>query len=339
MTEPRRCIYCRSEMSTDDPCGDLVPSKEHIIPWALGGSNGCVTWDASRKQNNELGTLIDAPFLSFLPIAIKRHELRLESQGGVIPPIILKAKSLNNNEPIDVTIDVDGNISYAHQTTVITDVKDRHSEQLVAGSRERVFEILRGMLASAASKNRALYSVSGLQMQTVEDFEPDFVVEETNELKASIALDTSVWIRGICKIVLGLGHVAMGPEWSFGVDGDRFRSILYCDRRDWPHSCLRGFSAGRLPDSVSNVLGITEDVRRKCMHTISVIPGEKECHAALSLFGGEVPEALISLGTERGRLATVNDTMRRGDVVGFRIDPASRQAEKLTVSDLMTALD
>ena len=43
------CIYCRGLLNKNDPPDDMTQSKEHIIPWALGGSNEFVTWDTMSK--------------------------------------------------------------------------------------------------------------------------------------------------------------------------------------------------------------------------------------------------------------------------------------------------
>jgi hypothetical protein len=69
------CIYCRAPLNNNVPPDDMTRSKEHIIQWALGGSEEVVTWDASRKYNNDFGRDIDAPFSNFLPLALKRHQL------------------------------------------------------------------------------------------------------------------------------------------------------------------------------------------------------------------------------------------------------------------------
>jgi hypothetical protein len=315
----------------------MTQSKEHIIPWALGGSNEFVTWDASRKYNNDFGSDIDAPFSNLLPLAIKRHELRIEGQSGAIPPIELKARSLDNGEPLTIVIDVDGNVRFDFAPTVIDDVKKRHTERLVAGPPDRVREILKGMLAKARQKGNTIYSLTGQPMKSIEDFEKLFEIEETELAHASVLMDGDVWVRGICKILLGLGHVVLGPEWSFSADGgDRIRSVLVLDRQHWPQHSLRGFSSGQLPADIARTLGITEAVREGGYHTIAVLPGVEQPRGVVSLFGGRnIPEAMVALGTERGRLASVNETMRPDLRVGVRINPQTRQTTWITIGDLV----
>lgn len=331
-----RCIYCRSELNENDPSDDLTKSKEHIVPWALGGSEQFITWDASRKYNNDLGSDIDAPFMNLLPLAIKRHEFKIKGQGGTIPPIELKARSLDNGEPLTVVIDIDGNVQFNFETTVVDDTKSKYTERLVAGPPDRVHQILTGMLAKAKKKGNTIYSLIGEPMRDIADFTSHFEVEETDLVHASVQIDGETWVRGIFKILLGLGHVVLGPEWTFSMDGgDRIRSVLFLDRKDWPENSLRGFSAGALPDGIAYALGITEAVRNGGHHTIAILPGFEHPTAVVSLFGGNgIPEVMVSLGRERGYLAPVNDILKAGTRIGVRIDPRTRQAKWLTVDEL-----
>jgi hypothetical protein len=331
------CIYCRGVLNENDPPDDMTKSKEHIVQLALGGSEEFTTCDTSKKYNNDFGRDIDAPFLNFLPLAIKRHQLRLKGHSGTFPPIKLRARSLDNGEALTVAIDVDGNISYDFPPTVMADRKLTHTEHLVAGSPERVREILAGMLAKARQRGNTIYSSTGERMSEIADFKRHFEVEETETVRASVLMDGDVWARGIFKILLGLGHVVLGPEWTFSaVGGDRMRSVLVLDREHWPHDSLQGFSSGRLPPDIARTLGITEAVRSAECHTIAVLPGFETVKGVVSLFGGkDVPEAMVTLGSERGRLAPVNETMNPSLRVGVRIDPRSRRCTWLTVSDLV----
>ena len=68
------CIYVpERELNDDRPPNERTKSIEHVVPWAIGGSNGCTIDEVSTKANNDLGTEIDAPFSNLLPIASWRH--------------------------------------------------------------------------------------------------------------------------------------------------------------------------------------------------------------------------------------------------------------------------
>ena len=82
---PNPCIYPPSvTLNRDVPPNDGSSTIEHIIPWAIGGSNSCTVDDASKEANNDLGSSVDAPFSNLLPIAIKRHLIGIEGQSPLI---------------------------------------------------------------------------------------------------------------------------------------------------------------------------------------------------------------------------------------------------------------
>lgn len=319
----------------------MTRSKEHIVQYALGGSDGLTTRDASTKYNGDLGRGIDSYFINLLPLAIKRHMLKLAGQGGAIPPIKWRARSLDNGELATITIHPDYQVDYAFAPVVVDDTKPTHTERLVAGSLDKVQKILAGMLAKAEIQGKHIYSKTGEKIASAQDFAPYFEIEETTEFRASVqAFDFEVWVRGMFKIVLGLGHVILGPDWTFSTDGgDRVRSVLFCDREHWPASSLKGFATGELPPEIRKMIGITSAVRNANQHTLVILPQDSEAVAAISLFGGDgVPETLVSLGSERGNLAPINDMMNPQTRVGVRIDPTTRKTSWITVGDLNNAI-
>lgn len=290
-----QCIYCRSELNDNDPQDDMTRSKEHIVPFALGGSDALSTLDVSKKYNNDFGRDIDAKFINLLPLSIKRHMLHLVGQSGKIPPIVWRAQSLDNNAPSTITIHADGKVDCTFDITKQRIEKSTHDLFSVSGSADKVNSILSGMLSKYTKQDRKIYSVSGEEIKTMDDFSKHYKVEESSNFGASIqAFDFDVWTRGIFKIILGLGHFLLGPEWTFSSDGgDRFRTVLATDRQHWPVHSMRGFTTGELPREIVHVLGITPTVRDQSMHTLAILPYARKTVAVVSLFGGkDVPEAL-----------------------------------------------
>src|SRR5580704_9863083 len=136
-----RCIYSWTELNEDEPPNAATRSKEHIVPWAIGGSNGLVTYDACKKWNRDFGSLIDDPFTNTLPIAIKRHELKIKGKSGTIPPIVWQLRSTENNEPANLVITADGNISFTVGPVVIDEEHSKFTKRLVTGSPDIVKRI------------------------------------------------------------------------------------------------------------------------------------------------------------------------------------------------------
>jgi hypothetical protein len=81
-------------------------------------------------------------------------------------------------------------------------------------------------------------------------------------------------------------------------------------------------------------LGINDATRAQNQHTLAILPF-KTPRAVISLFGGDnIPEAVISLGSEEGLLASPNETMNPDTRVGVRINPITHELVWLTVRDL-----
>ena len=335
-----RCIYCRSEINNNNPADDMTQSKEHIVPFALGGSGAFSTMDSSKKYNNDYGRDIDAKFINLLPLSIKRHMLQIAGQSGKIPPIVWSARSLDNDEPSTITIHANGKMECLFKITTQRVEEKIHEKFSVSGSKDQVLDVLSGILAKSVKKGKTIYSVSGEKIKTMDDFSKHYQIEESDQFKASIrAFDFDVWTRGVFKMILGLGHLILGPKWTFSSDGgDRLRAVLATDRQHWPAHSIKGFATGELPSDISHMLGITAETRERNIHTLAILPQENETVAIVSLFGGtDVPEALVSLGRETGKLAVVNETMPAKARIGVRIDPTTRSLDWITVEDLVNA--
>jgi hypothetical protein len=88
------------------------------------------------------------------------------------------------------------------------------------------------------------------------------------------------------------------------------------------------------------MLGITPNVMEDKWHTLAILPQDysKDYVAIVTLFDGELPEALITLGSERGWLATVNDQVKRGTCIGVRIHPATRRVVWITMDEALAGI-
>jgi hypothetical protein len=335
----KKCIYCYNLLTGSDE--SHTATLEHVVPYAVGGSDDFTTDDASKKYNNDLGSSVDAPFSNLLPIAILRHQLGIKAQSGKIPAIELNGRSTDNGEPYRVIIEVDGNVSYTPQTVVITDTFPHHSEKLIGGDPVRVAQILEGMLRKAEMQDQVLYDLKGGQIRGTADISRTATIEETSKIKISFnPFDLEIWSRGIAKIILGAGHIFLGPDWTFSSDGgDRFRTILFAHREQWPDSSIEGFFGGRLNDDVRQKLEIGEEVQKRNLHTIAVLPREVgdriEYCGVVSIFGGAIPEVLVSLGSEQGHLPICDGGLPPHAKMGARIDPQTRKVIWLTAKDIL----
>ncbi len=189
-----RCIYSWLELNEDEPPNDATRSKEHIIPWAIGGSDGLATNDVSKKWNNDFGSKIDEPFADALPIAIKRHELRIKGQSGNIPPIEWQLRSDQTNDTATMAITVDGGVTFTFEPIVVTEHHPAYTRRLVEGSVEKVKRIFDGMLRSAKAKSQTIYNPNGDVIASWETALAGAGIETTHGFSGQIVgIDFAAW--------------------------------------------------------------------------------------------------------------------------------------------------
>lgn len=334
-----KCIYRIVELNQNVPADDDSASDEHIIPWAIGGSNGLVTREASRKANNNLGSDVDAAFANTLPIAIMRHKLRIQSQNGNIPPIIWKGTSddghggtmaISPDGTVDVQIDYGVQRPPSRQTGPIT----------VSGTRERLEPILKGMLNGMKKRNEVAYSSEGNLIQSLDDFWDASEQRLIDHLRFRVQyFHQDVWTRGILKIVLAACHKLFGPGWTFSPEADLLRQMVNNPRTGWPApGTVRGYVAGEWDRNFRVALGKTARVRDDFLHTVAVLPGKQngQAVALVSLFGGNgVPETAVSIGKlSDSMINLLNSEQWSSAVMGYRINPGSRVVTPITFADV-----
>ena len=265
----QQCIYCCTQLDPTSQSDDLKPSKEHIVPVALGGSGLFITYDACARCNSGLGERVDSPFIDMLPLAIKRHELKLEGNNGVIPPIIWQATSLKDGRKSRITISSDDNVDISFKPEVQNVDQGNYSKRLITGNRDQVTSIFKGMADKAKIRGQKFFTQSGSEIMHSDDAVKYFEIEEHDTFHASVvAFDKDIWLQGILKIILGLGHFIAGPDWTFSPNGgDPIRTVLACHPSMWPRQKMKGIICGSLPNDIKKILGITNETKAKNIHT------------------------------------------------------------------------
>jgi hypothetical protein len=332
-----KCIYREIPLNSNVPADSNTASTEHIIPWALGGSNGLVTPDVSKEANNDLGSDVDAQFADTLPLAIKRHNLQIKSQKGNIPPIVWTGLSPEGVAGT-LTIHADGRVDLDLATDVERPEKGEPGPVSVSGPRDRIEPILAGMLKGMKKRKHSAYSQNGKLLESLDDFLTASEQTLVNQLRLSIEyFNQEAWIRGLLKIALAAGHKILESDWTFGPDAGVIRQIVMNPRSNWPAS-PRGFIAGEWDRSLRLALGKTAAVRASNQHSIAVLPADQHGTGimAISLFGGDgVPEAAIHIGKLPLAFSASLNRKDNGDtVIGYRVDPRTRNTKAITLAEV-----
>ena len=332
-----KCIYREVILNHNKPEDSDTASLEHIIPWAIGGSNGFATDDASKAANNDLGSEVDAKFADTLPIAIKRFKFQIKSQKGNVPSIVWKAVTPDGDKAT-FTVNPDWSTEVKIGTVVERPAPGQAGPMTASGPREQLEPILSGLLKGMKKRDQKVYTRDGRLLESVEDLLSASDPRTVEELKISLKyFDPDAWTRGIMKIALAAGHKILGPEWTFGPAAANIRQIVMNVRDKWPPR-MRGYVAGEWDRGIRLPLGKTAQVRDANLHTIGVLPADKNGSSVIciSLFGGQdVPESVIDIGElPKTMIDALNRQDNHGTVLGYRIDPNTRVATAITMRDM-----
>jgi hypothetical protein len=317
------CVYCGED---HDPTTDFT--DEHIVPYALGGSDE-LTIQVCRSSNNSLGGLVDKPFIEIFPVRAQRFFLGLRGTDGTEPTIDLGGKSLVNGKEVDVkyTITKDGKELRIAKPTVAKTPGDGWDYWSVAGDPKQVREIIEGKLKSLNTRRKQARSESGevLTLENLGAFLASAPVNEVRSIVKKIEIDPLACFQCLAKMALSTGHFVLGESFSRSAGADMLRKAVYA----------KDLQAARIPCSF--VWPYTDGKEQlfapfqiKHSHVLGVLYGEPTIFIA-SLFGEY--DAFIPLAPyETGKAPKISDQGRI-----FQIDLPSRRLHDRTLPDYLAA--
>ncbi len=331
-----KCIYTYSPLN-NLPDDDNAATLEHIVPYALGGCREFGIEYCSKKANNTFGSDIDSPFISHPIVGFKRHKYGLKGYSGEVPDVIFDGVCKELNTPCKIV--------FPHQAEPYADfglaVEGGFNKGLIEyyGSEDRIRIAFKQLLNKAKKTGRTLISSSGTPIISTEDALNHAVVEVGESLHFRLNANAdffSPWSKGIMKIALGLGAFSLGRSWAFSPAADKLRTILLtAPSKEQINSTLL-----RIPDEIRKLINI-----QRGKHTLAVLPGaigdtaSNGMTAYISLFGGELYEAIIGLGDGPADVKTVNDALPKNWKCVFTIDPDNRSLTQTTIGEINCRLD
>ena len=315
------CPYC--DLDHDK---QVRMSVEHIVPFALGGSNS-FTIPTCRTSNNDLGSHVDAPFENFFPIRAKRFFLGLKSTSGNEPMLDLGGigKIAGEDVLISYLIQSDASeLKVAEPKLVKTMNPDGSEHWKVTGDPVKVRKIIEGKLRKQLKVGKTLTSDDGrvLQLEDLEDlFAANQTITQDPCVTKTIHFDPVISVRFYSKLALATCHFHLGPEFSRSASADRLRQqmrmIDYCETQPtdaiWPYT-----------EAIKTLLHI---IAKPDHHTLAILDGIPRFFLA-SLFGEY--GALIQLDNVSKEHAV--ETTGAGNV--WRIELPSRKLLTMSMNDL-----
>lgn len=331
-----RCLYTYLPLNSDTPPNDQTATFEHIVPYALGGCDSFGIPYCSKKANNDFGRDIDAPFISLPIVGFKRHQLGLRSYSGVVPDIVFKGDCPELRRTCNVVFPYGGNVYADFGISVAGDLKS--GKIAFSGSEDRMRNAVAGLLGKASRKGMEVLTDSLQPISSIENAIAAGVTEsgETLHFRMDFGRDAFFlpWSRGIIKMALGLGAFALGKTWAFSPEADLLRTELVREGASQSTSQLKGTTVGKFQSEVTTMFDIQPG-----RHTLAVFPYERSMVAYISLFGGDLFDAVIDLGCGSADVKLVNDQLPRSWTCVFHIDPVERKLSTMTVADLYARFD
>ncbi len=297
-------------MLAEGEAGDrkLRPSREHIIPAALGGPDALCTFDVCESCNSTLGETTDGDLMREQIISIERQKFGLPGYSGRIPDVVMKARSMQTGTAYEMRIPPVGDVSYDTRPIVDRAVNPDGSECVeVSGSREQVTGIVKGIHAKVARTGRKMLNPDGSEVTSVEDSVATAQAQHTSEFKTRFEFNETVVRRGIIKIAFGFAHLVLGPRWTFSPEAKPLRNAAW---GQGDNESVAALVTG-LKVQFRDVL-LQSEANRESRHVIALIPTGEAKLIAVSLFG----EPLLTMAV---RLPVTADQCEQGVVSSNRM--------------------
>jgi HNH endonuclease len=318
-------VYCPYCNATHD--ATVTTSLEHVIPYALGGSDE-LTITTCEEKNNELGSEVDAPFIDFFPVRSKRFFLGLRSTGGKEPTLELGGKGLIGGKEVPVSYSITKDtkeLKIAKPEIKKTPTTSGEHWQ-ISGDPAQVREILKGKLRKQIEKGKTITLQDGSHIR-LEEIDKLIAASDSVTLNPSVIktidFDYLITTRFFCKTALAMGHFHLGDAFSRSACGAELRRLTRV--KSWEDVRLRG--AAIWPE--------TEPVK----HSLKLI--SKADQHMIAILDGTPPVLLVSLFGEFGALIPLAEfpqaryPVPSGEGSVWRIELPSRRLTKLSLRELI----
>jgi hypothetical protein len=224
-TKGMYCPYCNVDHDQH-----VKFSKEHIVPFAVGGSN-CLTILVCEDSNNRLGGDVDKPFIEFWSVRADRFLFELAGTDGTLPTLDLSGTSQIDGREVRVIyrITKEGK-DLRIGSPMVTKAQTATGEQwTVSGSPDAVRRVITGKLESQLKKELEMRDSNGVVL-TMDGI--DGVIDSAEE---RLLLPEIVWterfvfleqIRFFAKLALATCHFVLGESFSKSIQASRLRQAM-----------------------------------------------------------------------------------------------------------------
>jgi HNH endonuclease len=311
------CPYCGVDHDEDTPF-----SSEHVVPYAMGGTNE-FTIPVCETSNNEFGGQIDRPLIEFFPVRSGRFFLGLKGTDGTPPTLDLGGTTYLQGREVALKnlIGPDGkDMRLTGRVIERTSTTDGEHWNL-SDSPEAIRKALAGKIQDQAAKGKWVKNDKG-ELITLENLDEILAggMEEIQNPCVLRKIDFDyLWTwRFFAKLVLAVGHYQFGEEFSRSERADQLWEVMRA--RALEEAVLAG--AAISPETHSMPPQFAH-FKTKGTHTIVITQGHPRL-LMVSLFGWL--DACIALDNVRA-----SDGMIPGEMQIFEISLPERKLSKYSL--------
>jgi hypothetical protein len=271
------CAYCGEDHEESVPFTD-----EHIVPYAIGGSDA-FTIRVCAKSNNSFGGTVDKPFIEMPIVRWQRFLLKLSGTDGTEPSLDLGGKAQIGGAERGVKYFITDNSKRLKvQPLVTTTLIGGVEHWSVSGDREDVRRIVEGKLKSLTAKGGQMKDEDG-RVLGLDNLKTSIDAREAETLNPSIHKKIQINrldnMRFFAKLALATGHYVFGEPFSRSPRALVLRKAIHA--KDIEEAGIPGAQVWPYTEAAESALA---PFSREKWHTLGVVPSEPPVFVA-SLFG------------------------------------------------------
>jgi hypothetical protein len=271
------CAYHGLDHSEDTPF-----SPEHVIPYALGGSNQ-FTIQVCKKINSDIGTQIDARFQSIFPVAYERFIRNIRSYSGEEPSILFCGTTEFGGQRVKINYEItqeDKNL------LLVPFVQSKRTKEGIRYTVRTTPAHFQKMLRDIERKypGKSVTDESGNVCTAAELLARVEVQRAVPTIE--VTWDPEEWriasSREFVKVALGTAHFLLGERYSRSDAASQLRTFL-CARDDELSSIP--IHGNTWPFQVVPNLGVLYHGTKPDQHLVALLHMDDGLTVLVSLFG------------------------------------------------------
>jgi hypothetical protein len=300
------CAYCG-----EDHDETVAFTDEHVVPYAIGGSNA-FTIRVCRPSNNALGGKVDKPFAETFVVQTKRFLLGLEGTHKTAPTLDLSGTKEMDGRQVGVTyrITKESKRLKISSPTVMKVTTPDGERWTASGDPTDVLRILKGKLVNLNAQGKLMKDADGsvLKLTDLDALAKNRIETLEPGILTTVRFDLLQFARFFAKLALPTGYFVFGESFSRSLHANVLRKATHAEVASEVN--IQGAQVWPNIRAVEPVLAL---FRKENSHILGILPMEPPVFFA-NLFAyigaiiplGEYKESMMSSTYYSGRVFQID---------------------------------